>query len=135
MKRRLRRNKYGTKKRLAIFVLFALFSTILAILLYSTYWARKPLFISPIASNSQNLTKKLEKLLLDSQIEFSSIIFRSSSYSVKLKDGGEVALSLEKDIKKQIASLQAVLKQLTIEGRRFSRIDFRFDKPVITFYE
>lgn len=134
MKRRSRRNKYSAKKRLAIFVLFALFSTIAAIFLYLHIKAKKSLFISPIASNSQNPTRKLEKIFLDSGIDFSSIILQlNSSYLVKLKDDGEVILSLEKDIKKQIASLQAVLKQLTIEGRRFTRIDFRFDKPIITF--
>lgn len=133
MKRRLSRNKYGKKRGLVIFVAFALFSSILAIILYSNFWAKKPLFISPIASNSQNLTKKLEKLLLDYGIEFSSITSQfNSSYMVKLKEDGEAVLSLEKDFKKQIASLQAALKQLTIEGKRLIRIDFRFDKPIIT---
>jgi predicted PurR-regulated permease PerM len=136
MKQKLRRTKHGKKKRLAIFVLVALLSAILAIFLYSTYWAKKPLFISPIASNSQKLTKKLEKLLLDSGIDFSSITSQfNSSYMVRLKEDGEAILSLEKDFKKQIASLQAVLKQLTIEGKRLTSIDFRFDKPVITIRE
>jgi len=136
MKLSSRRNKYGKKKGLIIFVIFALFLSILAVILYSTYWIKKPLFISPIGSNSQNLTKKLEKLLLDSGIEFSSIASQfNSSYMVRLKEDGEAILSLHKDFKKQIASLQAVLKQLTIEGKRVIRIDFRFDKPVVTFYE
>lgn len=104
----------------------------LALMLYSQFWAKKQLFISPISSNSENLIKTLERLLLTSDIEFSSVTFRSpSSYMVKLKEDGEVILSLEKDFKKQIASLQAVLKQLTIKGKRLIRIDFRFDKPVI----
>lgn len=136
MKLSSRRNKYGKKKGLIIFVIFALFLSILAVILYSTYWIKKPLFISPIGLNSQNLTKKLEKLLLDSGIEFSSIASQfNSSYMVRLKEDGEAILSLHKDFKKQIASLQAVLKQLTIEGKRVIRIDFRFDKPVVTFYE
>lgn len=50
---------------------------------------------------------------------------------VKLKEDGEAILSINKDLKNQIDSLQAVLKQLTIEGKRVVRIDFRFERPTI----
>lgn len=133
MKRRLRGNKRGKKRVLAIFIIFALFSSILVVILYSSFLTKTQTFISPLALDNQNIAKTLEKLLFDSEIEFSSVTFRSpSSYLVKFKEDGEAIFSLEKDFKKQIASLQAVLKQLTIEGKRISRIDFRFDKPVIT---
>lgn len=136
MKRRIKRNKYGKKRGLAILAIFALFLSILSILVYSNFWANKPLFISPVALNSLNPIPKFEKLLLDYGIEFSSISLNfDSSYLVKLKDDGKVILSLEKDIRKQIASLQLMLKQLTIEGRKFNLIDFRFDKPIVQIRE
>lgn len=45
----------------------------------------------------------------------------------------EVILSLQKNITLQIASLQLTIAHLTIEGKRFHRLDFRFDKPIITY--
>ena len=136
MKLNSRRNKHGKKKALITLLVFVLFLSVLTIILYSRFWAKTQTFISPIALSSQNVTKTLGELLLDSEIEFSFVTFRSpSSYLVKLKEDGEAILSLEKDFKKQIASLQAVLKQLTIEGKRLIRIDFRFEKPVITLHE
>lgn len=131
MRRSLRKNKNG-KKRGIIFIVIALLLTTSAFLLYSMFWKETQTFISPIASGNKNVSKTLEKLLLSSEIEFSSVTFRSpSSYLVKLKEDGEAILSLDKDFKEQITSLQAVMKQLTIEGKRVIRIDFRFDKPVI----
>lgn len=133
MKRRTRRGKSGKKKILVVFFVLALLLSAFAFIFYSQLWTKQTLLLSPIASNNQSVTKTLENLLSDSDIEFSSVTFRSpSSYLVKLKEDGEAILSLDKDFRDQITSLQAVLKQLTIEGKRVIKIDFRFDKPVIT---
>jgi hypothetical protein len=75
----------------------------------------------------QNLLQKENYSLGD--ISVSS----DSSILVKLKTGEEIIFTQNKDPKEQIASLQLIRARLTIEGRRFSRIDFRFDNPVITF--
>lgn len=132
MKHGLRKNNHGKKKVLIAFLFFILLSSTLAGFFYFQFWAKKPLFISPLASDIQKKAFGLEKLLTDSDIEFSSVVFRSpSTYLVKLKEDGEAILSVNKDFKEQIASLQAVIKQLTIEGKRFVKIDFRFDKTVI----
>lgn len=45
----------------------------------------------------------------------------------------QVILSLQKDLATQIASLQLTIAHLTIDGRRFRLLDFRFDKPVISY--
>lgn len=136
MKHRLRKNNHGKKKVLVGFIFIALFFSALAGFLYFQFWANKPLFISPLASDIQKKAFSLEKLLTDSDIEFSSVVFRSpSTYMVKLKEDGEAILSVNKDFKEQIASLQAVIKQLTIEGKRFVKIDFRFEKTVIELHK
>jgi hypothetical protein len=56
-----------------------------------------------------------------------------SSYSVNIPNNGQVILSGDKDINSQIASLQRILIQLTIEGKTFKNIDFRFSEPTISF--
>src|SRR3989344_5317327 len=117
MRRTSKRNRNGKKKGFVIILVLIVF------LLSSAL---------PLSSSNQNAAKTLEKLLLDSEIEFSSVVLRNpSSYMVKLKEDGEAILSINKDLKNQIDSLQAVLKQLTIEGKRVVRIDFRFERPTI----
>ena len=46
---------------------------------------------------------------------------------------GTVILTTSKDIAQQIDSLQLTIRQLTMEGKEFHRLDFRYDKPVISY--
>ncbi|HET9947069.1 MAG TPA: hypothetical protein VFQ63_03330, partial [Patescibacteria group bacterium] len=48
-------------------------------------------------------------------------------------DGKTIIISLNKDIEQQVSSLQLTIRELTMEGKEFHRLDFRYDKPVITF--
>ena len=73
----------------------------------------------------------LEKKLKEQQIEFVSLNRQGNSYVIRLKDDGEVILSAEKELNSQISSLQFIHKRLTMEGKLFSQLDLRFDKPVI----
>jgi hypothetical protein len=52
---------------------------------------------------------------------------------VVLSDDTEVVFSAEKDISNQIGSLQVTINNLTIVGKRISRVDMRFERPVVTF--
>ena len=132
MQRRIIRSQ-SKKKRLLILVLLAIFLIALSILLFFPRLTKKALFISPVATNSSQDAKKIETLLLEADISFSSISFLDYYYIVMLSDGGQVILSLKKDIEKQITSLQPILKQLTIEGKKFNRIEFRFDKTLVVY--
>jgi len=128
------RSKYGKKKRLIIFVLVTLFLIALIILFFLPRLTKKTLFISPVTRNSSQDARKVETLLLNAQIAFVSVTLEAdSTYKVVLQNGGEVILSLRKNIEKQIASLQPILKQLTIDGKKFNRIDFRFDKALVVY--
>ena len=75
----------------------------------------------------------VEKILKDNNISFSAVTTLDSSYSVNIPNNGLVILSGDKDINSQIASLQRILIQLTIEGKTFKNIDFRFSEPTISF--
>lgn len=128
------KGRHGKKKRLLILVLLAIFLIALTTLLLLPHLPKKTLYISPVTRSSSQEAKKIETMLLYAQISVLSISLQAdSSYKVKLQGGGEVIISLKKDIEKQIASLQPILKQLTIEGRKFNRIDFRFDKPLVVY--
>ena len=114
----------------------------LVFLIILSQLSKKTLFISPITGINNQDAKKIETLLIDAQITYASISLQAdSTFVVKIQDGGpaspslggEVILSLKKNIDKQITSLQLILKQLTIDGRKFNRIDFRFDKPLVVY--
>lgn len=55
------------------------------------------------------------------------------TYEITIDGDEEVLVTSQKDIHEQISSLQAITSQLTMEGKRFSRLDVRYDKPVIVF--
>ena len=117
---------------------FAAYILLLGILVISFFFlnrfilSRKPLFISPIGKISIDLSS-VKKILKDNNISYSKVTLSDDSYLVNISDNGQVRLSQYKDIGKQISSLQRMLIQLTIEGKPFESIDFRFSEPIISF--
>lgn len=74
----------------------------------------------------------LERLLREKQISFSSVTPTNSDYIVHLENKSDIIISSQKNIHSQISSLQFILPRLTMEGKPFSRLDLRFDKPILT---
>lgn len=78
--------------------------------------------------------ENVQKVLKDNNILVSRVLVLSDlSYEVTIPNNGQVRLSSQKNINKQITSLQRILRELTIEGKQFKSIDFRFDEPIISF--
>ena len=107
---------------------------------YVIVWQmNKPLFVSPLASiqfaqaaQKDNQLDILKQQLTKQQIDYTSITKPDdSSFVIELSKGGKVTISSQKDIIAQIASLQYILSHLTMEGRQFTQLDLRFEKPVI----
>lgn len=122
------------KRSKKIIVVYLLVLGVLIIAVYSfnkLSLINKPLFISPIGKVSTNVSS-VEKILKENKIQFSGVMRDGNSYSVQIADG-LVKLSSDKDINQQIASLQRILIQLTIEGKSYKVIDFRFNEPIISF--
>ncbi len=100
--------------------------------------SHRPLYISPLSNAKlneiaqDNELTSFQRTLHEKKIEFDSVEASGSSYMVQLKKGGKVTFSTDKSISEQISSLQFILARLTMEGKLFSRLDLRFDKPVIT---
>ena len=55
------------------------------------------------------------------------------SLIIKLDKERQVIIDPDKDINQQLSSLQLILSQLKIEGKLFKRLDFRYQKPIISF--
>lgn len=127
------RGRKSFKTKLTGYILLLTILGFVIFLINSLFLSGKPLFISPMGENNID-TKKVEKILKDKNILFSSIVLLSdSSYLISISNNGKVRLSLGKDIEKQISSLQRILVALTIEGKPFKNIDFRFAEPIISF--
>jgi hypothetical protein len=103
---------------------------------------RKKQLISPIAITGKpsqkivnpNATAHINELLTASNFHAIEVVAASNSAIFVTLDSGEhIIFSENKDLNAQITSLQLIKRQLTIEGKRVNRIDFRFDNPVLSF--
>jgi len=101
-----------------------------------------PELLRPIPAQVQSATisveqeniQEIQRKLYAADIESDEIThLPDGNYSIKLTENGEVILSQSRNISTQIASLQVIMQRLTMEGRRFAKLDLRFDKPVIVF--
>ncbi len=76
---------------------------------------------------------EIKRILSQEKIAYATIgRLSDNSYQVTLTTGEEVLITSDKDILRQLASLQLILTRLTMEGKHISRLDLRYDKPVIT---
>lgn len=126
----LRKQRSFRKKLVLYSFLLALF---FLIYFAFSFLSNSKTFISPLGKNNSDIGK-VEKILRDNNILFSEVLVLSdSSYAVFVTNNREIRLSSQKNINKQIASLQRILRELTIEGKSFKSIDFRFNEPVISF--
>lgn len=126
------RRKKSLNKKLITYILLLIILGFSAFFLNKFFIEKKTLFISPIGKTNIDLAR-VEKILKDNKILFSQVSLSDHSYLINIPNNGQVRLSWDKDIGKQITSLQRILIQLTIEGKSFKSIDFRFSEPIILF--
>lgn len=67
------------------------------------------------------------------QVKESEVDLKSPSATFVLKDDTQVIVPLHKIDPAFPASLQTIVERFRIEGKPVSKIDFRFEKPTITF--
>lgn len=133
------RNQNRKNKKYLKYVGFVFLTLGIALILSTSYILFSPLvfsikLISPLPNKSYVKNEDLKKILESSKIDVSSIsISTDSSYLVSLKDGGKVVFNKNKDLFSQVRSLQIILSRLTIDGKRLKSLDFRFDKPVVSY--
>lgn len=132
--RKNRKNRKYLRYVGALFILLGAALTLYtAFILVNTYILKKPV-LSPLPKNFKSQNHDLRSILEKEKVKFFGIsIATDSSYMVSLDGGGQAIISPRKNIEEQVRSLQIVLSRLTIEGKRFRSLDFRFDKPVVSF--
>lgn len=140
-KRVLKKNRRQVNKKKILYA--TIVSAVLGISLIGigvVVLAHEPLFTSPLplfqSSNNGNDTVDakgtIEQYLRKNDISYSSITSVSTHvYKIDVQDNGSVYLTSDRDLSSQLTSLQAILSRLTMEGKRFERLDMRYDRPVI----
>lgn len=83
--------------------------------------------------NSPTLIAQCKEALQKKNVSYDSVVMQGVDLLATLSDGTQVLFSADKDILTQIDSLQVTMDNLTIEGKRISRVDMRFERPVVTF--
>ncbi len=115
------------------YFLYLVFLGSLVFYYYSFTFFKHEVFISPLSKGNSISNNDIEGKLKDAGIPISEIKSNSdSSYEVTYL-GGKITISSKKNIDTQISSLQRILRELTIKGKGFKTIDFRFEKPIVEF--
>lgn len=125
--------KKSFKRKLTGYILLLTIAAVIIFSVNSFFSSSNHSFISPLGKT--NIDKSgVEKSLNNYGIKFSEVVVLSdSSYIVSISSNGQVRFSSQKNIDKQVSSLQRIVKQLTIEGKSFKSIDFRFNESIVSF--
>jgi cell division septal protein FtsQ len=132
-----KREKRNAARKKLFFLLFFVFLILINItLIYKAFLEKPKPISSPLARNQISSTQSVEKKLKEINVNYTSIdTEKDLNYLIKLKDNSEVILDSGKSMDEQLASLQLILSQIKIEGKALKRLDFRYEKPIITFVE
>ena len=87
-----------------------------------------------VADNTEsNATKTIQTAFEHAGFTVDTIETSSdSAYLVHLQTGETIIVNISTPVS-HISSLQSLVSNLTMEGKRIDRLDMRFDKPVVLF--
>ena len=95
---------------------------------------KSPLPVAASGKKAYSAISQVENLCSEYHLLCTNITMDTdTAVSFLVGTNEQVIVSLQKDLPTQIASLQLTIAHLTIEGKQFKQLDFRFDKPVLTF--
>ena len=86
-----------------------------------------------VLASQDSLVSQVKTFLVTNHISYKTVVWKDNLIAADLTDGQMIIFSPQKDLLWQLGSLQLTLRQFTIEGKHFKRLDFRYDRPVIVF--
>lgn len=129
-----KQKKEARKKRLGLALISLGLFAVASFLFYVVFLDKPDPIISPLSKDQTTQVSKIQKLLSEKRIEYEEVgTNKDLNYVIRLTSDQEAIIDPNKNIEEQLSSLQLVLRQLKIEGKTFRRLDFRYQKPVITF--
>lgn len=129
------------KKIIGAFILFVAIITILAAALYFIrYHVIEPI----LTQNTQILTpqgtqiidnSKAQDLINSGNLHVTDIQFATDSVIITftIKNKTRVVLTKNKDLAKQMELVEAIDRQITMDGKQAISIDLRYNKPIVKF--
>lgn len=101
--------------------------------LFSGFTILSPITKSQSASTDAQIAE-IQTFCQQNHIDCESVqTIDETSIQITLGNHSIILLSTKKDLKNQLSSLQEATAQLTIKGKQFKKLDFRFANIVITF--
>lgn len=129
-----KQKKEISRKRFGIVLIFLGLLIIALMLFYLAFLEKDPPIINPLSKDQTSMGKTISQTLREKKIQYKDLeTTKDLKYKVKFEDNAEAIIDPKKDIDEQITSLQLILSQLKIEGKAFKRLDFSYQKPIISF--
>ena len=137
-------HKRKAKKLLGYFLMSGgLFCVVFAMCMSVFFLTRKqPPLYSPLANLQKAVfASAIDNTIMDHILELCHK-YNLSCQNISIKDETEIDLTVNnhlviiarnKNIDKEIASLQLTIRALTMEGKDYRGLDFRYDRPVISY--
>ena len=129
-----KQKKHNFRKRLAVGIFFSGLAVGAAVLFYLAFFHKTPEILNPLSRDQTSAGIKITEMLKKKNIPYKRVATsKDLTYKIILSKDSEVIIDPKKDIELQLSSLQLILKRLKIEGKTFRRLDFRYQKPIISF--
>lgn len=129
-----KQKKHNFRKRLAVGIFFVGLMVSVAALFYFAFLQKPTEFLNPLSKDQTSAGIKIAEMLKEKNIAYKSVsTSKDLTYKILLSKDSEVIIDPKKSIELQLSSLQLILKRLKIEGKMFRRLDFRYQKPIISF--
>ncbi len=129
-----KQKKEISRKRLGIILIFLGLLIIASMLFFLAFLEKEEPIINPLSKDQTSSGRIISKTLKDHKIQYKDLeTTKDLKYKIIFEDNAEAIIDPKKDIERQITSLQLILSQLKIEGKAFKRLDFSYQKPIISF--
>jgi hypothetical protein len=129
-----KQKKEKSRKKLGVGLIFLGLAVIALMLFYLAFLEKDPPVINPLSKDQTSTAKTITKILKEKGIDYQDLeTTQDLKYRIKFEKSAEAIIDPRKDVEEQISSLQLILSQLKIEGKTFKRLDFSYQKPIISF--
>lgn len=129
-----------------VFILLLIISGIISIGITICYtipklseYIGKKVYISPLAKEfllHEALGSEMTPDVVKTKLKEKGFLIKEiheydTTYIIIFETGEKILFSKEKSLEGQISSLQLISSRFTIEGKHFTELDLRFDRPVV----
>lgn len=102
-------------------------------LLIITIFSNSTTILTPQSSSTVG-KEDVDQVLRKSGIDYKDLVISTSSATITFQtNNSQIFLSKEKSVEEQIKTVQAILRRLSLDGKRATVVDLRYNKPIVKF--